>query len=1390
MTYGSFDSYDSMEDPRPFGDPEDPYTGDEKVGGNDGETSTQFTPEEVDGPPDGDGGGDGGGGGGDGGGGGGDGGGGDEDNVIDTLILPPNTNSIDFTVKITVEEHVIIPLRSILGNIILEESNELYRNDYPDLRVGKTLLNLRNDRQIPILNWKLYANGETNFPEIALKLSEPLDTTQYPLNTSVFISREMLSSAYDRIRFIPRSELLVPSLRPSRDTSIAKSTRVTATLSELIPNIAGGQGDLGSNSDYVNFVSNNILENHYNRNMKGIEINVDHSKFENFVTFGSAQQRLDVFKRKLEMVEILIKDAPIFIENLNISASSADSGSYETVFGTLEIDNSGNATLSQTGSSAVYDHLYNSGVNTDFVNTSINTSIKIQELIRGFDKYENELWFDSGLEYSASNGEFQSPTQYYKTDYTYPKILGIPLATTHASSSEWYTEMTTIATDYDVENPNSLDKNVPNFVYEDSFSVDFLTFVKMVGHHFDNIKVYIKNLQNLSSRYPKENEEISGDMAKLVLQSFGMSAPSIASTEKLITYITGDNKNIPYKEIANEYYKRYVHALPFLTRTKGTKQSLNSLINVFGINSDAITFREGISNRYTTLEPVKVSTTEQSFALTINSGSFLTVPFSSSLRSPQTIQSHFALIDDRTQPIFRFDNDYTIQATFHPDGATNTYYQNTGRIELLSGSTALVSSSYFDLFDQNFTSLQLKYDSAGAILDIRKLEGEYTTFTQSLQETQMSMSADWSGLGELYIGIPAASASGAEYTSASIDEFRMWGDTITEAKFIEFAENPGMYAGNTYTSSLEDLYVRLSFNLPTDVNTTGSIPNTTPYTSKSVALDLTDITATEFPSRPASLYNTTRYVRTVTQNSYNASGFSEATDMIRIAPDAPATMSLARTSTTIPIYEKFMSSSVGTNDLDISISPTDAVDREIIRAFGNINLGHYLGDPLDTNKDEYQGLSDLEDVFVRELAPTIDYNGFVRFFDKFLHLFYESADQFIPARARVKKGVVIRSSILNRTKVNNRENIKFSGETSRRSLDFERDAVYSFDVNLDGLKGKPIEELLSTEVYGLFGNQDSSITLDDWGAKISVTDLTSLNARYDYLEGNYSVLEQDGSIFADTLGNTSSFGALEGIISYRSTENLSTEIESSLVGYGPKCDLFNVPNGRFSGLSAANSYFTNGGGLYYVNTYRTVPNYVNGSMTFVQQGGGPIDRGTWVSGQTYSRGDIVTHNGIEYAFYPPSPTQVVYSPTQDYSPWRVVPQIQQIYQNLVRTILVTGSYLEPGKTKYLGLRPGDANWGLAPEYVTGSSIEYYKVSILTDLSAPYGLVPIGYRNEFPGHIHFELCRDKTFGGLRRTYLGTLNTKTTSIDGGYPYEIFQSEENVLTVGTPEPCPDCD
>ena len=146
---------------------------------------------------------------------------------------------------------------------------------------------------------------------------------------------------------------------------------------------------------------------------------------------------------------------------------------------------------------------------SDHISTATLISKQTQEMIRNFDGYEKELWFESNLPYSASDEAHLNVNNKYKADYTYPKVLGLPLATTHDSASLWYTEMSAITSDYDSNNPNKLTENLPDYLWDDPDSVDFLTFTDLLGHHFDNIKIYIKNLENLSSRYPKVDKEIS-----------------------------------------------------------------------------------------------------------------------------------------------------------------------------------------------------------------------------------------------------------------------------------------------------------------------------------------------------------------------------------------------------------------------------------------------------------------------------------------------------------------------------------------------------------------------------------------------------------------------------------------------------------------------------------------------------------------------------------------------------------------------------------------------------------------------------------------------------------------------------------------------------------------
>ena len=62
----------------------------------------------------------------------------------------------------------------------------------------------------------------------------------------------------------------------------------------------------------------------------------------------------------------------------------------------------------------------------------------------------------------------------------------------------------------------------------------------------------------------------------------------------------------------------------------------------------------------------------------------------------------------------------------------------------------------------------------------------------------------------------------------------------------------------------------------------------------------------------------------------------------------------------------------------------------------------------------------------------------------------------------------------------------------------------------------------------------------------------------------------------------------------------------------------------------------------------------------------------------------------------------------------------------------------------------------------------------------YDSIPTQYTKK-----HFRFFRENSIGARRRTYVGTQNTETTSVDFGLPFETFDVNVNTITVGTTTP-----
>lgn len=295
-------------------------------------------------------------------------------------------------------------------------------------------------------------------------------------------------------------------------------------------------------------------------NEKGVDLSIDYSDYSNFIHFSSAQERLLNFKYKVDLL-------------------TQYSQSLNTVKGVT------GGPQGVSGSVIYYENLY-------------------QGIINNFDHYERFLYYESG---SNSWPKSNTTKPYINLPSKDPVTnIAVPEVTT------WFNEALTNSVAYDASNYNILTQTIPTYISDDDNNQNYLTFIYMIGQHFDNLWIYGKAVTDKYDADNRLNHGISKDLVGEALKNFGVKLyTSNKSTEDLFSaligqayqsgsevinhYITGSltGSNTPiqpssYDGYQKEVQKRIYHNLPLLLKSKGTERGLRALINCFGIPSDIL----------------------------------------------------------------------------------------------------------------------------------------------------------------------------------------------------------------------------------------------------------------------------------------------------------------------------------------------------------------------------------------------------------------------------------------------------------------------------------------------------------------------------------------------------------------------------------------------------------------------------------------------------------------------------------------------------------------------------------------------------------------------------------------------------------------------------------
>jgi len=929
------------------------------------------------------------------------------------------------------------PIKATAANFISQILEDFVDED----RDLKTLLNLGEDRQNVVLSRRYGPIDATGTRTLQLKLLDPIpdeigsNETGQP--TAVFISTEIANSIIQSSRILDAPPIdRSPFLRP-RNTGITVNDEIGKSLKNVTLNVLRLEtGSLGGfdESNNISF-EDTIFRRWYSYDFNSAELNIDFTNYDNFVLYGSAAMRLHAFRQKLLEIEKLTIDSLQF------------EGSVFT------------GSLASAGASYILQQ-------------SSKLSKEKEDIIRSFDRYEQYLYFTpsgSNSPYSASFEYVDGEIEFNEIGYWPKQGNGTLFPVNSEESTIWFDTQLQIAQRFDEFNENNLINTIPTHIREDEENAPFFTFVVMIGHFFDTIKPYIDQFPEIYSRYLDPDEELSKDLVTTIADSVGFKMPTIDSVFNLAESVLGTQEIKPRRDFTVESHKRLLHNLPLFTKTKGSRYALRSVLRTLGITEKLIDVQEtGISDE----------NSNRVFAELYNaikfdgSGEVITVPLLTSLRtpSPRSFQINLTIDENKDMTILNGDDLWAINVKKHP---TNN---KLIKIEF-AYNNQILSSRYFDNTTSDLINISLRtYEDTG-ITKIRvvKVYQEDIIFESEITD-QNQFTLLWNITENIYIG--GFGLNIIDNFVGTLDEFRLWGINLSDKLTLNSTFDPGSNAGDVFTDASDFLYGQLSFN-KIDVELlveSGSLINESPYSEIAEIPSLEEFTATGFTT--GSFVRNTRYIK---QNLPNIGSISYITNKVRVAPppvfsgdsiSSNGTKILSRTRSIVSLKDKQLSP--GLNKVNVSASPTNIINQNIIRNIGLENINQAYGIPNDTYKTLPSKFADLLEHYNKFYYVEVDSNKFIRIIGNTSSIIRQLIDYFIPARANGFTGVVIEPSILERTKIPPVKKIKFYGIGTRRTnnvlenaslfrKDYEATFTLSDKINIS-------EEIISGSILPLDAN--------------------------------------------------------------------------------------------------------------------------------------------------------------------------------------------------------------------------------------------------------------------------------------------------------------------------------
>ena len=934
------------------------------------------------------------------------------------------------------------------------------------------------------LTYKRFDNTITQVQSVTLKLNRPLGD-DVDINNLCDVDARIMKSWVEKI-------IAFPSIQ-NQDRPDFSEPDFSLDMSDM----KGADGVEWQNWESLLDVdattSQQLINKYFSGSLGQVKLNIDYSDFQNFVHFSSATERVDNFRYKLQQIE-KFNDRITLLESVS-------------------------------GSDAL---------------TNISQSmVRRDRIIGGFDEFEGYLYY---------NTDSNIYTHWSASDFTiepYPKSSTFPHVLRESDSTEgvnWYNGVYASASLYDEFNDARLRNMIPIHLQEDERNEEYVTFVDMIGQHFDIQWTYIKSLTDINEREEHPKDGMSDDLLSSIAESLGWKLSNGYSDVALWKYAlgvesdgtlyqTGSLQSKSREDITRETWRRIVNTIPMLYKTKGSARSIKAILSTYGIPQAFLKIREWggptISTRKNVYEHERFV-----YKLQASPSKYISNVWDDiQSDKPDSIEVIGKLPKGNYHILRLTDNTNNVDLFWD-------YQNETARVRLKVNSTDIISSSYVPYKQRREVAIAL---TSGSI-DINAAWvddwGEILANpTASLIGVSSTFDSVWTSNGTVRVPGPTTDLNVNSYETASIQEIRYYRDGISNEIIREHAKNREAYFSDDNTTDLDidTSFDKLMYRIFPDsgfTTNTGSIDSIHPNQEFSASDSGLMLTASLVNLKPLDLVGEvdTQFVTVPSMGALNLMN-----NKIRI--ESASLQGVLSPNKSNELSE-FDYAPLDSNLLGTYFTTTDTVNFDIYNSEGYFEADDWVGDPDKRYNEDYPLLKYRARNYFQKYTSGTALDLILDMLSRYDMSVFDQIKQLLPARVDWHKGILIEPHILERNKYQRERDITISRHHYEGSIPLNVDVITGSRNDYDVAEIDLYNYLPSEYIYVSSSGDNYSRSNGYW--EYSPTGSTILDARLSRIvkEPKYIFATDEDAVELDPSSTTFKFARVQDTRLPLAMENL------------------------------------------------------------------------------------------------------------------------------------------------------------------------------------------------------------------------------------------------------------